>query len=189
MSSGALQGQVAVWVPILVGLLGMAGVIGAQLVNAWREQRREDIRWRREREKEEIQRRRADYLHWREKRLEVSVELMISLNKWRELIVDRLRERHGLIEGYDDTQDQLRSAVEQTSDLLAQCKLIGTETMRSTASETVSLFRARYRAAMEAPEPLNWDDIAQVSRELSLKRGSLQEAIREELAVTSSDLN
>lgn len=97
----------------------MVGVISGQLVNAWREQRRENIRWRRESEKEELQQRREDYLHWRDKRLEVAVALMISLNKWRELIVDRLREYHGVVEGYEDTREQLREAVEGTSDLMA----------------------------------------------------------------------
>lgn len=64
--SGA--GQVSVWVPIVVGIFGMIGVISGQLVNAWREQRRENIRWRREHEKEELQHRREDCLHWRDKR-------------------------------------------------------------------------------------------------------------------------
>lgn len=106
---------------------------------------------------------------------------MISLNKWRELIVDRLQEHHGHIEGYEDTQDQLRDVVEGTSDLMAQLKLVGTDAMRTLANETVNLFRARFRSAMHSSEPLSWDEIEQVSRELSLKRGDLQEAPRKEL--------
>lgn len=167
----------------------MVGVISGQLVSAWREQRREDIRWRREREKEELQRQRQDYLHWRDKRLEVAVALMISLNKWRELIVDRLREQHGLIEGYDETREQLRDVVEGTSDLMAQLKLVGTDTMRTLAADTVNLFRVRFRAAMHSPEPLTGDEIEQVSRELSLKRGDLQEAVRRELGVAPAQLS
>lgn len=161
----------------------MVGVISGQLVSAWREQRREEIRWRREREKEELQRRREDYLHWRNKRLEVAVALMISLNKWRELIVDRLRAHHGLVEGYDDTREQLREVVEGTSDLLAQLKLVGTDTMRTLADETVRVFRSRFRSAMRSCEPLSWEEIEHVSHELSLKRGDLQEAVRRELGV------
>lgn len=183
MSSGAPPEHVSVWVPIVVGILGMVGVISGQLVSAWREQRREDVRWRREREKEQLQRRREDHLHWRDKRWEVAVELMISLNKWRELIVDRLREQHGLVEGYDDTREQLRSAVDGTSDLMAQVKLVGTDTMRTLADETVNLFRTRFGSAMHSPEPLNSDEVEQVSRELSLKRRELQEAFRSELGV------
>lgn len=43
------SGQVSVWVPIIVGVIGLIGVIAGQLVNAWRE----DRRWKREREREE----------------------------------------------------------------------------------------------------------------------------------------
>jgi len=49
------SGQVPLWVPIIVGLLGLGGVLGAQLIAGWREDRRwqrevtrEDVRWQRE---------------------------------------------------------------------------------------------------------------------------------------------
>lgn len=58
-----LSTQVSVWVPVVVGLLGLAGVLGAQLIAGWREdrrwkreQQREDARWRRERDAEHEQR-------------------------------------------------------------------------------------------------------------------------------------
>jgi hypothetical protein len=44
------SGQVPLWVPVVVALLGLAGVLGAQLVAGWRE----DKRWRRETEREEL---------------------------------------------------------------------------------------------------------------------------------------
>jgi hypothetical protein len=50
--------EVPLWVPIVVGLFGLCGVLGAQLVAGWREDRRwrremlrEDQRWERERER------------------------------------------------------------------------------------------------------------------------------------------
>lgn len=50
--------QVPLWVPIVVGLFGLGGVLGAQLIAGWREDRRwrretqrEDLRWQRERER------------------------------------------------------------------------------------------------------------------------------------------
>lgn len=50
--------QVPVWVPVVVAIVGLLGVLGAQLVAGWREDRRwrreqerEDVRWAREREK------------------------------------------------------------------------------------------------------------------------------------------
>lgn len=53
------SGQVPLWVPVVVGLLGLAGVLGAQIVTGWREDRRwqreierEELRWSRERARE-----------------------------------------------------------------------------------------------------------------------------------------
>lgn len=53
------SGQVPLWVPVVVALLGLGGVLGAQLIAGWREDRRwrreterEELRWRREREKD-----------------------------------------------------------------------------------------------------------------------------------------
>lgn len=66
---------------------------------------------------------------------------------------------------------------------MAQLKLVGTDTMRTLADDTVNLFRARFRSAMHSSEPLGSVEIEQVSRELSLKRRDLQEAVRRELSV------
>ncbi|HEU5471192.1 MAG TPA: hypothetical protein VFV67_11110 [Actinophytocola sp.] len=41
--------QVPLWVPVVVALVGFVGVLGAQLISAWRD----DRRWRREQEREE----------------------------------------------------------------------------------------------------------------------------------------
>ena len=41
------SGQVSIWVPIVVGIIGLIGIVAGQLVNAWRE----DRRWRREQER------------------------------------------------------------------------------------------------------------------------------------------
>jgi hypothetical protein len=53
------SGQVPLWVPVVVALLGLGGVLGAQLIAGWREDRRwrretarEELRWSRERDKE-----------------------------------------------------------------------------------------------------------------------------------------
>ncbi len=52
--------QVPLWVPLAVALLGLAGVLSAQLIagrredRRWaREQQREELRWRRDREREQ----------------------------------------------------------------------------------------------------------------------------------------
>lgn len=52
--------QVPLWVPVVVAVVGFVGVLGAQLISAWRD----DRRWAREQE-------RADLLWQRERRREV----------------------------------------------------------------------------------------------------------------------
>jgi|GEM_PF-5396693 len=58
--------EVPLWVPIVVAAVGFGGVLGAQLVAGWREDRRwqretqrEDLRWQRERERLREERRYA----------------------------------------------------------------------------------------------------------------------------------
>lgn len=58
--------EVPLWVPIVVGLFGLGGVLGAQLIAGWREDRRwrrevtrEELRWQRERERLRDERRYA----------------------------------------------------------------------------------------------------------------------------------
>lgn len=76
--------QVSVWVPIVVGLIGVAGVVAGQVINTWRERRSEETRWAREKQRDAHQ----DQLVWREKRLKIAVDFLITLNIWRELAVD-----------------------------------------------------------------------------------------------------
>lgn len=45
-----LNAQVSVWVPIVVGVIGLLGVVAGQLINTWRE----DRLWRRELDREEV---------------------------------------------------------------------------------------------------------------------------------------
>jgi hypothetical protein len=51
--------QVPLWVPVIVALLGFIGVLGAQAIAAWRDDRRwqqeaerEELRWNRDRARE-----------------------------------------------------------------------------------------------------------------------------------------
>ncbi|MFD1047181.1 hypothetical protein ACFQ1S_17320 [Kibdelosporangium lantanae] len=124
------NGQVSVWVPIVVGLIGVAGVIAGQLVNTWREHRNERIRWTREQQRDA----RQDRLAWRDKRLAVALDLLITMNTWRELAVESWP---------DQVSDELRDTVARMSDRLAEMKLVGTERMRTAATEAVDEYLER----------------------------------------------
>ncbi|PKV90303.1 hypothetical protein ATK30_1047 [Amycolatopsis echigonensis] len=82
------------WVPIVVGMIGLVGVVAGQLVNAWREDRRwrreqerEDVRWARESKRESVK---LD----RDTKILIFGELLQSLNRAHSLL-DRIREASG----------------------------------------------------------------------------------------------
>ncbi|MGW3996828.1 hypothetical protein ACWEF6_25360 [Amycolatopsis sp. NPDC004772] len=77
------SGQVSVWVPIVVGIIGLVGVVTGQLINS----RREDRRWEREAAREELRHRReverltaerahAITLHWSQERKDAYAGLL-----------------------------------------------------------------------------------------------------------------
>ncbi|WP_206784663.1 hypothetical protein [Amycolatopsis sp. MtRt-6] len=94
------SGQVSVWVPIVVGIIGLVGVVTGQLINS----RREDRRWEREAAREELRHRReterlaaerahAMTLHWSQERrdayaglLKESDECLRALLEWVEAL-------------------------------------------------------------------------------------------------------
>jgi hypothetical protein len=65
------SGQVSIWVTVGVAILGIAGVVIGQLINAWREERRLD---------RDVQREHAQ--HWLTQRLDSYVDLVVALHDW-----------------------------------------------------------------------------------------------------------
>lgn len=104
------SGQVSVWVPIVVGVIGLVGVIAGQLVNAWRERRREDTRWRREQAEKSAQQKHDDMIHWRETRLRIYSEFLWEIAE----IEHALTKLHRISLGHD--QDVTTDHVQQFFD-------------------------------------------------------------------------
>jgi hypothetical protein len=82
------SGQVSAWVPIIVGLIGLIGVVAGQFVNSWREDRRwkreqgrEDLRWKRQREMDLIKLKQENKAQWRETRLEIYADLLTGTDR------------------------------------------------------------------------------------------------------------
>jgi hypothetical protein len=91
-------GQVSVWVPIAVGVIGLIGIIAGQLVNAWREdrrwkrdQQRDELRWQQERDKELAKLAHDSILDWRDRRLSIYVEYLKSLQDLIIMMYERIR--------------------------------------------------------------------------------------------------
>lgn len=79
--------QVSIWVPIVVGIIGLVGIVAGQLVNAWREDRRwrrererEELRWKREAEAEAVKRAHDSLIDWRNRRISTYGEYLESIH-------------------------------------------------------------------------------------------------------------
>jgi hypothetical protein len=158
------SGQVSVWVPIAVGLIGVFGVIAGQLVTTWRERSRESAAARR-----------ADQLYWRDKRLNAALDLLLAMNAWRELVVDTW---HGT--PAPSTLSDLHDSVVAMSDHLATLKLIAPDDLRSAATSAVDDLLATAQAFRASPATT---DPTQASRHLSATIATLRTQIRHSLAI------
>lgn len=82
--------QVPLWVPLLVGVLGILGALGAQWLatrrddRRWeRESQREELRWRQELGKLEAEREHEIVVHWSKARLDVYKALVANVEQWK----------------------------------------------------------------------------------------------------------
>lgn len=159
------SGQVSVWVPIVVGLIGVLGVIAGQLVTTWRERSREAAASRR-----------ADHLYWRDKRLDASLAILITMNAWRELVVDTWRPNPdpAILADLHDT-------VVAMSDQLATLKLIGTTEIRQAATTAVDDLLATSASVRNSPATADPDA---TSRHLSATITTLRTHLRDSLNIT-----
>jgi hypothetical protein len=80
------SGQVSIWAPIVVGIIGLIGVIAGQLVNAWREDRRwnreekrDEVHWEREQAKDIARRVHESMIDWRERRLAIYSDYLAAV--------------------------------------------------------------------------------------------------------------
>ncbi|MEV4145597.1 hypothetical protein AB0J40_18135 [Amycolatopsis sp. NPDC049691] len=119
-----------------------------------------------------------DRLAWREKRLAIAVDFLITLNAWRELAVDSWREARRDGQAADATVSRLHDAVTRMSDQLAEIKLVGTERMRTAAADAVDALLETSTAARES-----LDGFETASLRLSAVIHGLRETFRAELGI------
>jgi hypothetical protein len=134
-------GQVSVWIPIIVGFLGVVGVVAGQLVNAWREDRRwkrelerEDIRWTREASRSLEQHRLESSLRTRELRLQTYSELLVVMTKIESNLMSNIHTPAGMDDELQRLHSQNRSLVDKAAQLLAKIQLISTEAVVHSAT-------------------------------------------------------
>jgi hypothetical protein len=112
--------QVSIWIPILVGILGIIGVIAGQMVNVVREGRQ----WTREQEKEKIKLDHSDTLDWRKIRLaSYSKFLAITKDGSHKLALSSLYINSR--EGLDEARQYASELTEKIEELAAEISLLG----------------------------------------------------------------
>lgn len=129
--------QVPLWVPIIVALLGFIGVLGAQAIATWRE----DRRWQREAQREEV---RWDRERTREKdnrsyqgRQDAYAQIMGAIESFDWLMFPAYNAtRLGYIVT-DDMMTDVRVARDETRKALGLVNLLAPEQIRTKLSEVL----------------------------------------------------
>ncbi|MEW2507455.1 hypothetical protein ACQPXB_39865 [Amycolatopsis sp. CA-161197] len=140
------SGQVSVWVPIVVAVLGILGVVSGQLINVWREERRwareavrEDQRWARER-------RRDIDAHWREKRFDVHIAVLAAFRDWERALEKPVAAREA---GHEPGGlDELRALDDRVQEVLSSLMIFGPRVLAVAADEVYLEFRQSHDYAL-----------------------------------------
>lgn len=146
--------QVPLWVPIIVGLLGLGGVLGAQLIAGWRE----DRRWHREVDREELRWQR-ERLRLREERRytgrEQAYGRMIGLLEAWQWVLHPVKER--VIKGTGELDEPMRRELatirDEAREALGPMNLHAPDDIRHLMRDAV-LSKVRLTRALLGEEPL-----------------------------------
>jgi hypothetical protein len=137
------SGQVSVWVPIIVGVIGLVGVIAGQLINSRREDRRwareakrEDLRWQRERQRLADQRAHELAVHWSQERKATYANLLKETYTYLDTLL-KFVDAAAADKPADELADLLgahRDAIEAS---WAQIDIMGSPRVRAVADDLV----------------------------------------------------
>jgi hypothetical protein len=145
------QGQVSVWVPIVVAVLGILGLVLGQLVNAWREDRRwqrelarEDVRWQREQEREIARHVRETEVHWREERLAAYAHFAETMDTWRELLVSAIDQKRFGESAAEEEFAKMEALNQRAAANLTKILLVGSGDMQAQCHSLFALYASTY---------------------------------------------
>ncbi|MGW4796469.1 hypothetical protein ACWEPC_29010 [Nonomuraea sp. NPDC004297] len=145
------QGQVSVWVPLVVAVLGILGLVIGQLVNAWREDRRwqrelvrEDVRWQREQERELARHVRETEAHWREERLAAYAHFAEIMDTWRDLLVSAIEQQLAGESAAEEEFAKMEALTQRATASLTKILLVGSSDMQAQCHELFALYGSSY---------------------------------------------
>jgi hypothetical protein len=141
------SGQVSVWVPLAVAALAIAGL----LAGSWLGTRREERRWQRERERDELWWRRERELslqrRWQDERFAAYAQFIEVMNQW-ELAITEVAFAQEDDEPVDPSLiERMEQLDEQARPVLARITLIGSPNVQAQCQELVLMYARGYRDA------------------------------------------
>jgi hypothetical protein len=190
--------QVSVWVALAVALgsaiIGAGGPIAAQFVNAWRERRREEIRWARERNAESVKLHHEYVTRWRDSKIRIYGEYLKGLRDLEETLsqmrIAKSSEYARLCGLYEN---QFSKLGEKASEIQLICSIEMLDFLRSRAEEINSLDRqipALPKTKLESSDNSKDTDAIVERKEYAKRyRREFLAVAREELGVRAPELN
>jgi hypothetical protein len=185
--------QTPIWVPVLVGAIGLVGVLATQIVasaRAGRErraaERREDTRWEREREQRQLLFDREDRYRSHSERSDAYAALGLALEHWH----DRLRtatagwravnRRPG-----EDEEALLREAGQQTEEAAALVMLLAPKAIRDVYRATWMSFS--YTQLLVTSDQSTQEEVASSIGKATKRYWRLLDELRLDLGVEPDD--
>ena len=165
------SGQDSVWVPIIVGIIGLAGVVTGQLINS----RREDRRWEREAAREELRHRReterlaadrahAIALHWSQERKDAYAGLLKETGEYLRALL-KCVEALARNEPLGESQTLMSEHAHAAASFHAAVDILASPRIRATADDLV-------QAAIGARITVNSKGIDSGSRDEALREAA-----------------
>lgn len=184
------SGQVPVWVPIAVGLIGLAGVLGAQVIAAWREDKRwqrekyrEDLRWQRDRDKDQQQREHDIALQLNTQQLACYSQFALSVTGWNADLVRAAEALRSTGAVQVELSSRLRERAETTEASLATMEILGSDTARQAGRDVVDALGRLHLAVSASATVPTADELADRIEEAFQGCEHFRQQIRHDLKV------
>ncbi|MEV7092828.1 hypothetical protein AB0M80_08260 [Amycolatopsis sp. NPDC051045] len=133
--------SVPTWVPIVVAILGILGIIAGQVVNSWKEERRwkrelarEDVRWQREQERHSEQHRHDKQQKNRELQMQIYADLVATMTKIETNLVANISVPDGHRHEVELLHSENQQLNNESAQLLAKIQMISTEEIADAAT-------------------------------------------------------
>jgi hypothetical protein len=151
--------MVSVWIPIIVAIIGILGVIGGQAVASSRDDRRwnreiarEETRTQRELQSAEASRQHELKIHWIDQRLSAYTECLSSFDEWLNILKQELVELRSA-DGDDELGRRNRHCRERVKAAVDQFHIIGSPDAVEAGLSTFHIFHGYHHRVNIIREP------------------------------------